>query len=158
MERWIKPAFTVIGIEGAIGCEDATEDGFRIVGRLWAIANNAFDEVEHLAKRHPNGTLQGVWGAMSDCSRSFLPWEDDFTKGLYLASVEVRDDAQPPEGWVRWDVPGYEYLRAEIDNQFYFSRGIAYLRDHGIPLVGAAQEFTDPQNSKKYICFPIRKL
>lgn len=49
---------------------------------------------------------------MSDLSRSFQPWDDNFTKGLYLAGVEVPDDAEAPDGWVKWTVPGYEYVYA----------------------------------------------
>ena len=105
MERIIKPAFAVIGIEGS------TEDGPGFISGLWNEANSRFGEVAHLAKTNPDGTLCGIWGAMTDMSRSFRPWEDDFSRGLYLAGVEVHDDAQPPRGWARWDVPGYEYLR-----------------------------------------------
>lgn len=157
MERIIKPGFAVIGIEGAVGLEGA-EDGDRITAKLWYIANTEFDEVEHLAKRNPDGSLCGIWGAMSDMSLTFRPWEEGFTRGLYLAGVEVRDDAQPPEGWTRWDIPGFEYVRLERDNQFCFSCGLAYLRDEGLPLAGAVQDFTDPATGKGYMLFPIRKL
>ena len=158
MERIIKPAFAVIGIEGAVGLDGAQEDSFHTIDRLWYIANTAFDEVEPLAKRGPDGSLAGVWGAMSDLSRAFKPWEEDFSRGLYLAGVEVRDDAQPPEGWVRWDIPGFEYIRLERDNQFCFSRGLALLAQEGLPLAGAVHEFTDPATGTGYLLFPIRKL
>jgi len=152
MERIIKPAFAVIGIEGS------TEDGPGFIAALWDEANSRFGEVSHLAKTNPDGTLCGVWGAMTDMSRSFQPWEDDFSRGLYLAGVEVRDDAQPPRGWARWDVPGYEYIRLERDNQFCFARGLALLRDEGLPLAGAVHDFTDPATGTGYMLFPIRKL
>lgn len=38
----------------------------------------------------------GIWGAMSDCSHSFLPWEDGFSKGVYLAGVECTEEAEAP--------------------------------------------------------------
>ena len=44
---------------------------------------------------------------MSDLSRSFLPWEDGFTRGLYLAGVQVPPEALPPEGWVKWTLPAF---------------------------------------------------
>ena len=44
MEKWIKPAFSVIGLEGS------TEDGAGFVQRLWQEANGRFDEVAALAK------------------------------------------------------------------------------------------------------------
>ncbi len=46
-----------------------------------------------------NGGMAGIWGAMSDFSRTFRPWEEGFSKGLYLAGVECEDEAhnrQPP--------------------------------------------------------------
>ena len=152
MERIIKPAFAVIGMEGS------TADGPGFIPALWEKANSRFPEVAALAKTNKDGSLCGVWGAMSDLSRSFRPWEEDFTRGLYLAGVEVRDDAQPPEGWVRWDIPGFEYIRVERDNQFCFSRGLAYLREAGLSLVGAVHDFTDPAMGTGYMLFPIRKL
>ena len=152
MERIIKPAFAVIGMEGS------TLDGPDFIPALWEKANSRFPEVAPLAQTNPDGSLCGIWGAMSDLSRTFQPWEENFTRGLYLAGVEVHDDAQPPEGWVRWDIPGFEYLRVERDNQFCFSRGLAYLRDQGLSLAGAVHDFTDPATGTGYMLFPIRKL
>ena len=152
MERIIKPAFAVIGIEGS------TEDGPGFISGLWDEANSRFDEVAHLAKTNSDGSLCGIWGAMTDMSRRFQPWEDDFSRGLYLAGVEVHDDAQPPRGWTRWDVPGYEYIRLERDNQFCFARGLALLRDEGLPLAGAVHDFTDPATGTGFMLFPIRRL
>jgi hypothetical protein len=63
--------------------------------------------VQHLAKKEEDGTISGIWGAMSDFSHSFNPWED-FSKGLYLAGIECREDAEAPNGWTKWIIPGYE--------------------------------------------------
>ena len=152
MERIIKPAFAVIGIEGS------TEDGPGFITGLWNEANSRFGEVAHLAKTNPDGTLCGIWGAMTDMSRSFQPWEDDFSRGLYLAGVEVRDDAQPPEGWTRWDVPGFEYVRVENDAPDIFPRTLEALAREGLSLAGAVHDFTDPATGTGYMLFPIRKL
>jgi hypothetical protein len=95
---------------------------------------------------------------MSDLSRSFRPWEEDFTHGLYLAGVDVRDDAQPPEGWVRWDIPGFEYVRAINNAPDVFSRTLQALAEEGLSLVGAVHDFTDPATGTGYMLFPIRKL
>lgn len=152
MERIIKPAFTVIGMEGA------TADGPGFIPALWEKANSRFGEVAPLAKTNPDCSLCGVWGAMSDMSRAFLPWEDDFTCGLYLAGVEARDDAQPPEGWTRWRIPGYEYVRVENDATDVFPRTLEALAAQGLLLVGAVHDFTDPATGKSYMCFPVRKL
>ena len=150
MERIIKASFTVIGKEGS------TRDGEGFIQRLWEEANSHFSEIAPLAKME-NGTPAGVWGAMSDFSRAFQPWEEGFTQGLYLAGAECRNDAQAPEGWVKWVIPGYEYLRAEA-GPTAFPDTLAYMAQHGLELAGAVHDFTDPATGKGYMFFPIRKL
>ena len=152
VERMIKPAFAVIGMEGS------TADGPGFIPALWEKANSRFDEVAHLAKTNPDGSLCGVWGAMSDMTRSFRPWEEGFTRGLYLAGVEVRDDANPPEGLTKWNIPGFEYVRVENDAPDTFPRTLQALADEGLTLVGAVHDFTDPATGKGYMLFPVRKL
>lgn len=152
IESWVKGTFSVIGKEGA------TEDGPGFAQALWADANAHFAEVAHLAKKDENGALVGIWGAMTDRSRAFLPWEDGFSKGLYLAGVECWDDAEPPEGWVKWTVPGFEYLRVVCDHEGVFPEMIAHLQEHGMTLVGAVHDFTCPRTGTDYMCFPIRRL
>lgn len=150
MERIIKPSFTVIGKEGS------TRDGEGFIQRLWADANGHFGEIAHLA-RMENGQLCGVWGAMSDFSRGFQPWEEGFTQGLYLAGAECRDEAEAPAGWVKWVIPGYEYLRVESGPET-FPATLAYMEQHGLSLAGAVHDFTDPATGKGYMLFPIRRL
>ena len=152
MERIIKPAFAVIGLEGS------TADGPGFIAALWEKANARFGEVAHLSKTHADGSLCGVWGAMSDMGRSFQPWSDGFTKGLYLAGVEVRDDALPPEGWTRWDIPGFEYIRVENDAPDVFPRTLDAIAKQELSLAGAVHDFTDPADGAGYMCFPIEKL
>ena len=151
IETYRKEAFTVIGKEGS------TAEGEGFIPRLWNEANAHFAEVAALAKKDESGALVGVWGAMSDLSRSFRPWED-FEKGLYLAGVECVDGAEAPEGWTKWVVPGYEYLRAEREDEESFAQVLRYMRENGIPLAGAVHDFTDPQTGKDYMLFPIRRL
>ena len=151
IETCSKEAFTVIGKEGS------TAEGEGFIRRLWDEANAHFAEVAALAKKDENGRLVGVWGAMSDLSRSFLPWEG-FEKGLYLAGVECEDGAEAPEGWTKWLVPGFEYLRAVREDGDSFAQVLAYMRENGIPLAGAVHDFTDPQTGKDYMLFPIRRL
>jgi hypothetical protein len=152
MERIIKPAFAVIGMEGA------TTDGPGFIAELWERANARFGEVAPLAKTREDGSLCGIWGAMTDMSRSFRPWEDGFTRGLYLAGVEARDDVQPPEGWTRWDVPGFEYIRVETGAPDVFPRTLEMIAAEGFTLAGAVHDFTDPATGKSYMLFPVRKL
>ena len=152
IEKRIKTAFAVIGKEGS------TADGPGFIQKLWAEANAHFSEVQPLAKRDENGRLVGIWGAMTDCSRSYKPWEDNFSRGLYLAGVECAGDAQAPEGWTKWKVPGYEYLRAEAEDEAVFSRVLDYMRANGLSFVGADQDFSCPATGKDYMLFPIRVL
>lgn len=151
INKCVKESFLVIGKEGS------TSDGVDFVQKLWDNANSHFDEVQQLAKTDENGNPAGIWGAMSDFSRSFDPWED-FAKGLYLAGVECKDDAQAPDGWTKWIIPGYEYIYVECESDDTFPKTIEYMNDNGIPLVGAVHDFTCPQTGKSYMFFPIRKL
>lgn len=89
-KKCIKESFAVIGKEGS------TDSGEGFIQKLWEDANSHFNEVQHLAKKDGEGNIVGIWGAMSDFSRSFMPWEDGFTRGLYLAGVECGLDAVAP--------------------------------------------------------------
>ncbi len=146
-----KSSFTVIGKEGS------TLDGDGFIQRLWQDANGHFEEIADLAKRDDQGNLVGVWGAMSDLSRSFRPW-DDFNKGLYLAGAECRDDADAPEGWVKWIIPAYAFLVVEHENDQTFAEMLIYMGENNLSLAGAVNDFTDPKTGKNYMYFPIRRL
>lgn len=151
MDKIIKKAFVVIGKEGS------TLDGEGFIQKLWDDANGHFAQVAHLAKRDENGNLVGIWGAMSDLSHSFQPWEDGFSKGLYLAGVECVDNAEAPDGWTKWVIPGYEYLVVE-NHDGAFGDTIRQMQEEGIALVGAVHDYTDPATGKGYLYFPIRKV
>lgn len=146
-----KSAFAVIGKE----C--STREGEGCIQRAWEQANAGFPEIAGLAVRDPQGNVAGVWGAMTDFSRSFQPWEDRFTQGLYLAGVECREDAQPPEGWTKWVIPGFEY-RAVEQGDGAFQKALRQLEEQGLALAGAVQEYTCPATGKSYLYFPIRRL
>lgn len=152
IQKVTKESFVLIGREGS------SADGAGFVQTLWEEANSRFGEVAHLAKRDDEGNLVGIWGAMSDLSRSFKPWEENFSKGLYLAGVECGDDAQPPEGWTKWIVPGYEYLCAECEGEDTFHRMICDMSENHIPLVAAVHDFTCQKTGKNYMYFPVREL
>ena len=147
-----KPAFCVIGREGS------TADGPGFVQGLWADANERFSEVAYLGKRDENGNFMGFWGAMTDFSRSFHPWEEHFSRGLYLAGVECDEDAEPPEGWVKWQIPGFRYLRAACDTPDIFGQMLAELEERGLSLAGAVLDLTDPTTGRNYMLFPIERL
>ena len=152
IEKRIKPSFSVMGKEGS------TLDGQGFIQKLWEDANSHFGEVQSLAKKDEHGDLVGIWGAMSDLSHSFKPWEDNFSKGLYLAGVECVDDAQPPEGWTKWTIPGYEYLCAEVESGSTFTDMLDYMKQNDLALVGAVHDFTCPSSGKNVLYFPIRTV
>lgn len=151
INKCTKESFTVIGREGS------TLEGEGFIQKLWDDANAHFEEVRHLAKKDENGDICGIWGAMSDFSHSFMPWED-FEKGLYLAGVECDDDAEAPDGWTKWRIPGCEYIYVECESNDIFSKVIAHMKANGIPLAGAVHDFTCPKTGKNYMYFPIGKL
>lgn len=152
VNKCIKESFVVIGKEGS------TDDGEGFIQKLWEDANSHFSEVEHLVKKDNDGNILGIWGAMSDLSHSFLPWEESFTKGLYLAGVECIDTAEAPAGWTKWVIPGYEYIYVENDNGDVFPKVIKYLQENDIALVGAVHDFICPETGKGYMFFPINKI
>ncbi len=152
ISRCVKESFTVIGKEGSTG------DGEGFIMRLWEDANSHFGEVADLAIKDEKGNVAGVWGAMSDDSRSFLPWEDNFSRGLYLAGVECEAGAEAPEGWTKWVIPGFEYVYAAKMSEDTFSEVLEYLKEKGLELAGAVQEFNCPETRKEYLFFPIRRL
>lgn len=155
MKRITKEAFSVIGKEGS------TNDGPGFIGKLWQAANEGFAEIAPLVKRDASGDLVGLWGLMSDFDRAFRPWEDDFSKGLYLAGAEVMDDATTPAGWVKWTAPASEYLRVKItgDPGEGFRQAMVYLGENGLTLAGAVYDFNAPdENGQLYMYFPIRRL
>lgn len=146
-----KGSFAVIGKLGG------TKDGEGFIQRLWQEANAHFSEVAALAKSGERGGFAGFWGLMSDEGMNFSPWEDGFTRGLYLAGAEVRDDAEAPEGWVKWVSPAYEYVVTGAGPEA-FSKTLKRLREQGVKLAGAVYDFTDPQTGENYQYFPIRRL
>lgn len=151
----VKDSFCVIGKEGS------TNDGPGFINRLWSDANNHFEEVASLAKKDENGIILGFWGAMSDFARNFLPWENNFTKGLYLAGVEVYDNVQAPPSWEKWIIPSYEYLYVKVTGEMNktFSYMLNYLDEFNLQLCGAVQDYIYPkENGQLYLFFPIRKL
>lgn len=155
IERCIKESFSVIGKEGS------TKDGNGFIEKLWGNANSNFTQVQPLAKKDRKGNILGVWGLMSDFSRTFKPWEENFTRGLYLAGVEVVDTAEVPDTWVKWTVPSFEYLYIKVDSTYEeaFSYVLNYMDNNNINLVGAVFDYNCPEeNGQLYLFFPIRKI
>ena len=146
-----KGAFTVIGKQGS------TADGEGFIMRLWQEANGHFAEVADLAKKTEDGGFAGFWGLMSDMDMRFQPWENNFSKGLYLAGVETEDSAAAPEGWVKWTAPASEYVVAAAGPEA-FQETLKELEKQGLSLAGAVYDHTDPKTGEGYQYFPIKRL
>ena len=128
---------------------------------LEAVGKTHFSEIQNLAKKDENGNIVGIWGAMSDSSRSFLPWEDGFTRGLYLAGVQVPPEALPPEGWVKWTLPAFACLQVKVEGDYAaaFREGLDELEHRGLSLAGAAQECQRPaEGGQLCLFFPFKRL
>lgn len=147
--------FAVLGKEGSTHSSNP-----EWIKQLWIEANGHFDEISKLALRDDQGNLAGFWGAMTSEDRSFQPWENDLSEGLYLAGVQVSVDTEAPEGWVKWIVPAFDYLYAQVEGnpQAAIQIGLAEIERQGFKLSGAIQEYYCPQeNGAMYLFFPIKQ-
>lgn len=152
------PAFAVIGKCGQGGFDDIP----RWLLPLWEAANRDFAQIERLVKRNERGQPVALWGAMSDRALRFAPWDAD--GGLYLAGCEALEDAQPPEGWTRWDIPAQTYAVAactQADNsRVWADMKERVLPRHGYRLAGASHERYQPGAGagELRLYFPVQPL
>ena len=150
----------VVALIGREGRGDAARGG-QWVPPLWRDLQLNMAEIAELVLRDPEGKPKGIWGAMSDTARRFLPWESE---GLYLAGCEVEPDAEAPQGWSKWVVPAFEYLVVDCTPQTYgtvFQRTLLHtLPENRCELAGAVQEYYDPQspNGGMSLYFPVRRF
>ena len=130
-----------------------------VVQDLWQQANSNFSDIADLGMKNADGSFVGFWGAMSDETLSFLPWTDDFSRGLYLAGVEVYEDAAAPDGWVKWVMPARRYIVTDAAPESYgetFRNVIDRLIPKlGMKLAGAVCDFTEPADGQNKLFFPI---
>ena len=147
------PKIAIIGKEGLCTKEK------NIVQDLWQQANANFHEIADLGMKNADGSFVGFWGAMSDETMSFMPWTDDFSRGLYLAGIEVYEDTAAPAGWVKWIIPARKYLVTEVDADSYqatFKDVINRLiPELGMKLAGAVCDFTEPLTGQNKLFFPV---
>ncbi len=155
IETVTKETLTLIGrskfVQGGSGVKD-----------IWEDANCHFDEVFGIAKKNSEGKLVGVWGAMSDSSMNFNPWEKNFSEGYYLAGVECEKETAIPQGWTKWTLPGFRYLSVKVEKnyQLVMQQVLSdYMPQHQLKLVGAIQEFYAPtENGQLYLYFPFERV
>lgn len=153
MEIIVLPEISVIGKQGLCTKE------CNIVGDLWKQANSCFAEVAALGMKNADGSYTGFWGAMSDETLSFRPWTENFSRGLYLAGVEVRADAVAPAGWAKWTLPARKYLVVDVSMETYaetFSKTLGEtLPGLKMKLSGAVCDYTEPSTGRNKLFFPV---
>ena len=152
-EKWEHAAFCVIGREGS------TDEGNGFIARLWQEANEHFAEIASYVIYNNEGAPLYLWGLMSDFSRSLKPWDENFSKGLYLAGAQCQTDAPVPAGWSKWSVPAFSYIRVPVqgDAGAAFAEGLKILEKEGLSMAGAAFDMTEPAFGREWVCFPIEK-
>ena len=147
------PKVAVIGKVGLCTKEKNT------VQDLWQQANSHFSDIANLGMKNADGSFVGFWGAMSDETMSFMPWTDDFSRGLYLAGIEVYEDTPVPDGWVKWVMPARKYLVTEVTPESYggtFRNVIdSLIPELGLKLAGAVCDFTEPATGQNKLFFPV---
>lgn len=145
-----------------IGKEGHCTKNHNVVSELWAAANAHFNEVAELGRKEPDGSYVGFWGAMSDVSMRFNPWEDDFSTGMYLAGIEVYLDSEAPEGWTKWVMPARTYLVVDVVPERYgeiFTDTIQrILPENNLKLAGAVCDFTESATGNNKLFFPVDNL
>lgn len=57
--------------------------------------------------------------------------------------MECIDNAEAPDGWTKWIIPSYEYIVVE-NHKGAFEETIRQMNEHGISLVGAVHDYTEP--------------
>ncbi|MBQ3295730.1 MAG: GyrI-like domain-containing protein [Erysipelotrichaceae bacterium] len=149
------PQIAIIGKEGLCTKEK------NIVQDLWLQANSNFSDVADLGMKNVDGSFTGFWGAMSDESMSFMSWTDDFSRGMYLAGIEVNEDTAVPDGWVKWVMPARKYLVTEVTPESYketFETVInSLIPELGMKLAGAVCDFTETSTGQNKLFFPVKR-
>ncbi len=130
---------------------------------LWQEASKNAKDIASEISLTPEGSPYGIWAIMSDLDEKFLPWHPQ-NGGKYLAGFEANSGTPAPQGWTKWQVPGYRYVVArfpisEYDKVFALTLN-AYIPSIGQKLVGAVHErYPDPSDPKLIeLYFPIEKI
>ena len=146
------PEIAIIGKEGLCTKEN------NVVQDLWQQVNSDFCDIADLGMKNADGSFVGFWGAMSDETMSFMPWTDDFSRGLYLAGIEVYEDTPVPEGWVKWIMPARKYIVTDVAPESYgetFRNVIdSLIPELGMKLAGAVCDFTEPATGQNKLFSP----
>jgi len=147
------PQIAIIGKEGFCTKEK------NVVQNLWQQTNTHFNDVAEIGMKNTDGSYVGFWGAMSDETMAFMPWTDNYSRGLYLAGIEVHEDTAVPAGWVKWIMPARKYLVIAVNQDTYEETFRSVINrlipDLGMKLAGAVCDFTEPSTGQNKLFFPI---
>ncbi|MCI1244767.1 MAG: DUF3795 domain-containing protein [Bacilli bacterium] len=152
-----KKAFAVIGKEGS------TEDGEGFIPRLYEAAEKGFGAIKSFVRRGEDGLPEGMYGLMSDFSRSYKPWEDHFSKGLYLAGYETNGPVRNvPEGWAVWNVKEQDYIFVRLEKGDKYEKVFNDFIDYYIPLEmktlsGAVFDYSLANRGERCLLFPVKE-
>lgn len=154
-----RDAFFVIGKLGRGAAANRNE----WLPPLWREASGKAKDIAAEISLTPEGSPYGIWAIMSDMDEKFAPWHPR-DGGKYLAGFEANNGNPAPQGWTKWQVPGYRYVVArfpigEYDKVFALTLN-SYIPSIGKQLVGAVHErYPDPGDPKQIeLYFPIEKL
>ena len=76
---------------------------------------------------------------------------------LFIIISTVSNQADINLWHCQWIIPSYEYIVVE-NHKGAFEETIRKMNEHGISLVGAVHDYTEPTTGKDYLYFPIREV
>src|SRR5574344_703251 len=150
-----KSAFQVIGKEGS------TDEGEGFIKKLYLDLEKHFTDIEPFVKK-VKGKVEGQYGLMSDFAYKFKPWEENFTKGLYLAGPVLSSKGLDHDikGFKVWSVKEQDYFEVELEKDDNYQEVFNHFVYYQIPfemktLSGAAFDYYSFSKQKQYILFPV---
>lgn len=152
-----KESFILIGKEG----QGLADEGFKWVPAIWQETMPIISDIKALEKLDDNGDSMGIWGAMSDIDNTYNKWDKE---GKYLVGIEAESHMEVPVGWIKWQIPSFEYIVVVSTDDTYGDTMKEILKEympkHKYSLVGAIQEYYSPKlnEGEMYLYFPIRRL
>ncbi len=126
---------------------------------LWEELNRKGQSIRHLAKKDDDGDIMGAWGLLSNDKTPFRPTANPLAKTLYMAGLEVEDNAKAPKGFVKWIVPGGDFLYAPVEEQKMSTLGqiLLWAKENGLEPNGYPYDFMPPDGGMMYIFLPVKE-
>lgn len=123
---------------------------------LWHEFNKNIKEIINIVKIDKNNNLAGIWGIMNSTDETFSPWEE---MGKYMAGVEVKENSNIPDGWIKWKIRGGKFIKVKcrIENYSDIFNNIIenYAPKNGYTIIGNVMEYYIPNSKDFYLFFNI---